>query len=81
MTRPVTRAGVIFSSAVIRWATTTPKSGVVALRMAARPLAIWLWPQAMRLKGTTLLMKPITKKAVQVSRSRGILAPVARTTR
>lgn len=37
---PATRAVVNFSSAVRRWATTIAKIGVVALRIAATPLAI-----------------------------------------
>ena len=66
MTRPVTRAGIISRPRSSGGPPPREERGG-GMRMAARPLAIWLWPQAMRLKGTTLLMKPITKKAVQVS--------------
>ncbi len=81
MSTPTTRAGVMRSSSVKRWATMTVKNGVVALRIEASPPAIWVWPQAMRLKGTTLLRTPIAAKAAHMRRSPGTRRPVARTTR
>ena len=81
MITPMTRCGLIFSSTVMKLATMTPKSGVVALRIAARPLATWLWLQTMRLKGMTLLRMPMVNSAAQVLRSRGMRAPVSRITR
>jgi hypothetical protein len=40
---------------VRKWATITPQIGVVALRMAARPLAICVWPQPNKVNGKALL--------------------------
>ena len=59
----------------------TVKNGVVALRIEASPPAIWVWPQAMRLKGTTLLRTPIAAKVAHIRRSSGNRRPVARTIR
>ena len=69
---------VIFSSAVRKCATMTPKSGVVALRMEASPLAIWVCPQTMRQKGSRLLRKPIPKNASHTRRSFGSDRPIMR---
>ena len=55
------------------------KSGVVALRMAARPLSICVWPQLIRAKGMALLSRPIPKNANQADLLPGILMPSALT--
>ena len=39
------------SSLVKTCATITPQIGVVALRIEARPLAMWVWPQPNRVNG------------------------------
>jgi hypothetical protein len=54
-------AGSIFSSSVRKWATRSVKSGVVAFRIEARPDAMCVCPQKIRLKGSTLFRKPMAK--------------------
>ena len=51
----------IFSSGVRKWATTSVKSGVVALMIEASPTAISVWPQKIRLKGRALFRNPMAK--------------------
>ena len=69
------------SSAVSTCATSTVKSGVVALRIEARPLAMWVCPHAMSENGIALFSSPMPKKASQVLASHGIGERVARSTR
>ncbi len=76
-TSPATRPGVIFSSWVTKCATTTVNSGMVALKMDARPLAMCVCPQKRRLKGMTLLMTPMTKKPPIVRQSTRTKRPEA----
>ena len=66
---PTALAGVIRSSRVNRWATITPQIGVVALRIEARPLAIWVWLQANSEKGMALLSKASTIIAPSANRA------------
>ena len=68
---PASRFPVIRSSLVKTCATITVNSGVVALRIAARPEAMWVCPQTIRQNGIALLSSPIPKKAAQAERSRG----------
>ena len=77
---PASLLPVIFSSAVRKWATMTVKSGVVALRIEASPLAIWVWPQTIRQKGMMLLSRPMPKKARHTAHSRGRRRPMMRQT-
>ena len=65
------------SSAVSTCATSTVNSGVVALRIEARPLAMWVWPHAMSENGIALFSSPMPKKASQVLASHGIGERVA----
>ena len=62
---PISRAAIlvrsIFSSGVRTWATTRVKSGVVALMIEAKPTAISVWPQKIRLKGSALFKNPMAK--------------------
>ena len=74
---PASLAGVMRSSRVSRWASTTVNSGVVALRMAASPPVIAVCPQTIRLKGIRLLSAPMTKKARHLGNSRGSPSPTA----
>ncbi len=60
-----------------QWATRTVKSGVVALRIAASPEAIWAWPQTMSENGTTLLSSPMPRKAAQTPGEPGMREPLA----
>jgi hypothetical protein len=57
------------------------KSGVVALRIEARPLAMWFWPQTISTMGIALLRTPMPKKAAQALGSRGSLTPAILSTR
>jgi len=57
----------------------TVEIGVVALRIAARPEAIWLWPQTTRQNGVALLSMPIAKNARQTDQPAGIRFPIALT--
>ena len=50
-------------------------SGVVALRIAAKPLSIWVWPQVISVKGRTLLSRPMMNSARQVAKSPGKRRP------
>ena len=68
---PVIRPPLIFSSVVSQWASSVVTSGVVAFRMAATPLAMWVWPQEISAKGTALLSIPMTRKAAHTDPSRG----------
>ena len=52
---PAIFRAVIRSSLVSTWATTTPQIGVVALRIEARPLAIWVWLHPNSVNGSALL--------------------------
>ena len=70
-----------FSSCVRKCATTTAKSGVVALRIEATPLAICVWAKTMRLKGKTLLSTPDTANMPKARRSVGMATPTMRTIR
>ncbi len=56
----------------------TVKSGVVALRMAASPAGIAVWPQKISEKGMMLLSSAMTASVSQTSRRRGSVSPVAR---
>ena len=60
MKTPARRRPFIFSSTVRKCAAITVESGVVALRMAARPEPIWVWPDTIRQKGTTLFVRGTT---------------------
>ena len=53
--------------------------GVVAFRIAARPLAIAVWPQTIRLNGIRLLSAPIITKAPPRRSERGTGWRLART--
>ena len=57
------------------------KSGVVAFRIEARPLAISVWPQKIRLNGMRLFSPPMIRKAPQARYEVGMRKPRARTTR
>jgi len=80
MSTPARRLPVILSSTVRMWATITANRGVVAFRIEASPLAMWVWPHTIRENGMTLLSRPMPKKAAQSRTPRGIRCPVARTT-
>src|SRR5699024_11171705 len=69
---------VIFSSAVKKCAIITVASGVVAFSTAASPEAMWVWPQTIRLKGTTLFRKPMPRKASQTRQLNDRLMPLIR---
>jgi hypothetical protein len=77
---PISLEEVSFSSGVSRWATSTVNRGVVALRMAAKPLATDCCPQTIRTKGSTLLSSPMPAKAAQIRLSCGNLSPSRRST-
>lgn len=79
-TTPAPFKCVSFSSGVSRCATKTVKRGVVAFRMDARPLAMRCCPHTMRTKGSTLLSRPIPKKAIQIRPCVGIRCPSKRST-
>ncbi len=79
MTTPASLPAFIFSSLVRKWATKTVHSGVVALRMDARPLAMWVCPQTIRLNGSRLLRKPMAMNATHARRSDGMCRPIAST--
>jgi hypothetical protein len=81
MTTPVTLPGVMRSSWVSTLASSTANSGVVAFRIAARPLATWLCAHAISENGMTLLISPMTKNAPHVAASVGRRSPFALTTR
>jgi hypothetical protein len=68
------------SSRVKKCARSTVKRGVLALRMAARPLPIVVWPHRIRLMGMALLRRPMTANARQARIEPGISCPAARTT-
>ena len=53
-----------------KWATITPQIGVVALRIEARPLAMWVWPQPNKVKGTALLSSASRSIEPQTERGR-----------
>ena len=69
---PVSLMGVADSSRNNMPATMTPNKGAVALRIAAKPELIWLWPQTIRLKGKTLFNSPMVKNAIQMGVLLGI---------
>ncbi len=73
MMTPASLLALSFSSVVIIWATSTVKSGVVALRIEATPLAIWVCPQTIKEKGIMLLRRPMIRKARSTSGFRGRL--------
>ena len=77
-TVPAPFAGVMRSSRVSAWARATVNSGVVALRIAARPPVISVCPQTIRVKGIRLLSAPMTKKARHSRAPRGSARPAAR---
>ncbi len=69
---PAALPAVRRSSGVRRCAMSTVNSGVVAFRMAAKPLAMWCWPQTKRAKGTALLSSPMPRNAAQSPGARGM---------
>ena len=71
-TKPTRRAGVSLSSVVAKFATMIVNSGAVAFRIAARPRAMWVWPQNYRLNGSPLLMTANTAIGFQASIVLGI---------
>ena len=75
---PTSFAAVSFSSRVAKWATSAVKIGVVALRIEARPLAMWVWPQKISVNGSALLRRPSTAKAGPARASGARLSPVTR---
>jgi hypothetical protein len=75
---PATRPALSFSSVVAKCATKTVNSGVVALRMAASPLGMWVWPQKMRLNGITLFSSPIGTNIIHAAALAGMVMPVIR---
>ena len=77
---PTSRPPVIFLSLVNACATMTVQIGVVALKIDAIPLAMWVCPQTIKQKGVMLLSKPKPKNAPHSRRYVGIRKPVARTT-
>ena len=79
-TTPVILRGVADSSRNNMPATMTPNKGAVALRIAAKPELIWLWPQTIRLKGKTLFNSPMAKTAIQMGALLGIGSFNAKTT-
>jgi len=70
-----------FSSRVARCATTAPNNGVVALRMAARPLAICTWPHTISTNGTTLLSSAMPSMARRPARSNWSARPCSASSR
>lgn len=72
---PMARRGVSFSSAVSQCATSTVKSGAIALRIDARPLAICACPQTISEKGMMLLGVPIARTARHAAALAGMAIP------
>ena len=80
MTTPVILRGVADSSRNNMPATMTPNKGAVALRIAAKPELIWLWPQTIGLKAPTIVNSPLVKNVIQMGGLLGIGSCDARTT-
>ena len=78
---PASRLLRSFSSVVRRCATIAADSGVAAFNTDARPTPISFWPQKIRLKGMTLLIKPMMKYGIQSAKFAGIFRPMVRTTK
>ena len=75
---PAILAQVNFSSLVPTCATTTMKIGVVALRIEAMPEVMRVSPQAIRIKGITLLSRPSSRNRFQTGpAASGRLPPAA----
>jgi len=55
------------------------KSGVVALRIAARPDAIWVCAHTISRKGIALFNTPMTRNADQGSLAKTLVAPIRAT--
>ena len=66
------RERVSFSSTVAAWAMRTVKTGVVAFKIDASPLAICVSPQTIRQKGTRLFKMAMTAKLRQSGTEAGI---------
>ena len=77
---PAILRGLMRSSWVRKWATSTPQIGVVALRIEARPLAMCVWPQPNRAKGMALLSKARSRIDPHTCFGRPTLWPLTRRT-
>jgi hypothetical protein len=66
-------------SRVRRWARMVVKSGVVAMRIAARPPGMRVWASMISPIGRRLLSTPMPTKAPQAAQVQGIAWPATRT--